>query len=197
LWLDNDEGMHADISLIIAEEFVAAINPSSPVARAINDRVLTWHRAVATRIEDYVKDILFSNLTPFQAEMMGCALEFGSNFQTIASYLCGDVEEELENSHWEDLQPDGYVEWDNPIKVAGSYRAEAWVDIWEVNFKIRDDVNLDDPASIRGILAEFQKRADAHQGNHASTRVSQRPKAIAIDHATRMFRAEYSAMLHD
>ena len=193
LWLENDEGMYSEVTEMLTSAFKDSLDCSGDWL----DRRDSWETAVIAQLEEYCTEILTRNLDPFQLEMMGCSLTWGVNFKKVAAALCDNMEEDLQTEYAANLHPEGYVDWTNRLRVEGSYRAESWLDIWHVDFNIRDEVNLDDPMCIRGIMAEVEAWALAYRSNHFSTRVGQRPKFVALDRVGRLVRIEESAMLHD
>ena len=87
------------------------------------------------------------------------------------------------------------IDWNT--RVVLSYRAEAWRDIWYVSFKISDGVDLNLSSAKNAIEAEVEAVASGHRGNHAATRVGQRPRFLSIDPSNRTVLIEESAMLSD
>ena len=83
------------------------------------------------------------------------------------------------------------IDWNT--RVVLSYRAEAWRDVWHVSFKIGDGIDLD---SAKDAI-EAEVKAITFQGNHAATRVGQRPKFLSINTVNRTVVIEESQMLHD
>lgn len=193
LWLENDEGMYADVTQMVKDSFKDAIRDCDDWQERRQD----WELGVRSKLEEYCKEVLLRNLDLFQIEMMGCALTWGVDFESVASDFCDNFQDELEDAYAGELHPEGYVDWYTGVKVAGSYRAESWMDIWHVDCNIRETVNLADPMCIRAIKTEFNAMASSHRGNHAATRVSQRPTLVAINVTARTVRIQESAMLHD